>query len=201
MLCALSIWAGPLTITEATTGPILCETYPTSFVGGDGSLTATLSSSASVVGYPGSCTVTVTADLVTPGPIRPGFLTISLIGAADGSGGAGAAASFFLNGAVYGGCNEEGCSFPGTIPFMLGTPFEVSGYAFSTGVSQFAGAGGTVIATIQAYEIVYPPNPQYSPIYLETPEPSSLALTLADCVFGVLCVWGTRKSRERHRRP
>ena len=96
----VSLLAAPVT-TTIDSGGIFCTpqhgNYSTGFVGGDGSTTATASAiniDPYFEGTPGTCTISVTAELETPGPIRPGFLGFSLNG--DANGNLGARVGWFL---------------------------------------------------------------------------------------------------------
>jgi hypothetical protein len=162
--------AGPVTVV--TTGPDECSTsespYITGLGGGGGSMSivstalAVYLSPSGIGSGPSTCTVTVTADLETAGPVRPGFLQFSLFGLGEPDGPSGGYASFFVNGTQYGSCTAgHACTpFSDTIPFTLGTPFEITTSAFGSALilnSDTSGAG-LIQATISAYE--------YSPLVL-----------------------------------
>src|SRR5580704_5248126 len=193
-----SALAGPITTTVDFTGTP-CGTvsgmFATGFVGGDGSTSAVATAITNfglVIGS-ATCTVTVTAELQTLGPVRPGFLEFSLSGGADGSSGA-SYGDAFLVGSGYGVCGDQCLAFgehgfaidSNVIPFTLGVPFEMQAKAWASDGPTFFG-GGAIQATFHIYD-----SSGDAAIFVFVPEPGTLPLSLLGFASSVilLCAKG-----------
>ncbi len=168
-------------VSVTSTGTSQCMTNvggTTGFTGGDGSTTATASATAQYPFFtgPSLCLATVTADLLTLGPPRPGFLHIFSIN--SGYDGAPNGSAFYLNGTKILSCGDSGCNEPtgSPEPLMLGTALEIE---VSTGanVNSSFGAGGTLGVSFEAYELIGQAQTD-SPMFF-TPEPATWLLTAA----------------------
>jgi hypothetical protein len=182
-----SLSAGAVTTVSASPGPNPCITnfgYGLGFTGGDGSTSATASATTEfeVFDYIGSegCAATVTADLVTPGPERPGFLVVQDLPNAydeDPQGG-----KFYLNGTEIVSCGAGGgggCTdvAPFMAPIMLGTTFEIELTSVAFIATSEVSGGGSIQVTFSIEDPANAYNPV--PIFFATPEPATWLLTAA----------------------
>jgi hypothetical protein len=200
-LTAVVAFASPVTVSQTFSGTP-CGSAPfTPGATGIGGATVTLTVSTDYE-PPGigarpasSCLIAVTADLITNGPVRAGFLEIvGMAGVVDQ-----ASAGLFLNGVEVDGCSREACgTFIGTIPFTLGIPFELQVTASGTS-PPYPGLGccfgaSYYQATVRVYELGgdlcpgVPSGPCLEHVYqdidgFEAPEPATWLLTLAGLGF------------------
>lgn len=190
---APSVFATPVSIEFQCQDPL---GPPTGFAGGDGSAQAVATANAgfqSSFESPKTCISRVTAELLTPGPTRDGFLGISLSGSADGNYGP-FFDSFKINGDWLGSCGPIGCIFPGQIPFVLGVPFEMTVEAEANITAPDKEGESLIQATIHVFELVpsLPGStflvPRDVPIFV-APEPASWLLTVAGLLG--LVGWGS----------
>lgn len=132
------------------------------------------------IGTPGTCTVTVSGDFQSTGPVTAGFLGLSVTGGADGNGGA-YDAELYINGALVGHCFFFCEPILETIPFTLGVPLEITAVAVGSAESPSVGGGAAIQATLSFYQTLDGPA---EPIYSYCPETGTFALTLFAGVGG-----------------
>lgn len=163
-------------ISVDNSGPGMC--FPSTNISGEGTNQVTMDDS---VGFPGvvnhqptTCVLTVTAQLITDGPLRPGVLDFTLFTDPEAPG----AASLFFDGVFLKSCHFV-CEDL-TIPVTLGQGFQITevapGAEFAGGFSAYS----EIDARVQALD-------GGTPVTLTqwiTPEPGTMPLTLAGLALG-----------------